>query len=36
MFLSSLEPIISNGSREEIDFDVFAFSSNGGHLGVTT
>ena len=36
MFQSNLEPIISNGSREKVDFDGFAILSNGGHLGFLT
>ena len=36
MFQSSLQPIISNGSREKVDFEVFAIFSNGGHLGFLT
>ena len=36
MCQSSLSLIISNGSGEEVDFDVFAIFSNGGHLGFLT
>ena len=28
--------ILFNGPREEVDFDVFAIFSNGGHLGFMT
>ena len=31
-FQSSLLPIITDGSGEKVDFDVFAIFSNGGHL----
>ena len=34
-FQSSLEPIISDGSGEKVDFDVFAIFSNGDHLDLT-
>ena len=36
MFQSSLKPYIPNGSREEVDFDVFAIFMNGCHLGFLT
>ena len=36
MFQSNLQPMISNGSREKVDFDGFAIFSNGGHLGFLT
>ena len=36
MFQSTFEPIMSNGSREKVDFDGFAIFSNGGHLGFLT
>ena len=36
MFQSNLEPIMSNGSGEKVDFDGIAIFSNGGHLGFLT
>ena len=36
MFQSSLEPIISNCSGEEVEFDGFAIFSNGSYLGFLT
>ena len=36
MFQSNLKLIISKGSGEKVDFDVFAIFSNGGHLGLLT
>ena len=36
IFHAKLQPKISSGSGEEVDFVVFAIFSNSGHLGYST
>ena len=36
IFHAKIQPKISNGSGEKVDFVIFAIFSNGGHLGYST
>ena len=36
IFHAKIQPKISSGSREKVDFVIFAIFSNGGHLGYST
>ena len=36
IFHAKIQPKISSGSDEEVDFVVFAIFSNSGHLGYST
>ena len=36
LFHAKIQPKISSGSAEEVDFVVYAIMSNGGHLGFLT
>ena len=36
IFYAKIQPKISSGSGEKVDFVIFAIFSNGGHLGYST
>ena len=36
IFHAKIQPKISSGSGEKVDFVIFAIFSNGGHLGYST
>ena len=36
IFHAKIQPKISSGSGEKVDFAIFAIFSNGGHLGFST
>ena len=36
IFHAKIQPKISSGSGEKVDFVIFAIFSNGGHLGFST
>ena len=36
IFHAKIQPKISSGSGEKVDFVIFAFFSNGGHLEYST
>ena len=36
IFHAKIQPKISSGSGEKVDFVIFAIFSNGGHLGYLT